>query len=319
MIRILGLALVLATLTAVSSARADGLPVLGIDVGPTGVATSSGLAHYVTLPADGSTVVARVSTTTGDVLRSQAVPGTFTIPAVAYDGSASGLSHDGGTLVLIEPRASFPRRDTRLLVVDARTLRPRRSVHLRGDFSFDAISPGGSWIYLIEYTSSSDPTRYVVRAFDTRTGRFAERAVVDPNAPGEKMRGNPLSRVTSSDGRWAYTLYDGAGGTPFVHALDTSTRTAKCIDLTALAGNSHLWNLRLGLDQRSQVLRVVLRRSTVAAVDLRTFAPLAGGSALLRWLDRGVIAALVLAVAAGLTLLFRRRRHGTRATGLAAR
>ena len=34
-----------------TAARADGLPVLGVDVGATGVATPSGQARYVTIPA----------------------------------------------------------------------------------------------------------------------------------------------------------------------------------------------------------------------------------------------------------------------------
>jgi hypothetical protein len=62
------------------------------------------------------------------------------------------------------------------------------------------------------------------------------------------MRGNPLSRATSPDGRWAYTLYDGAAGAPFIHALDTIGRTAHCIDLDALAGSLYLSRLRLRLD-----------------------------------------------------------------------
>jgi hypothetical protein len=63
---------------------------------------------------------------------------------------------------------------------------------------------------------------------------------------GEQMHGRPLSRATSRDGRFAYTLYD-SGTTPFVHALDTSTVSAKCIDLDELKGTdvSRL-RLRLG-------------------------------------------------------------------------
>ena len=59
------------------------------------------------------------------------------------------------------------------------------------------------------------------------------------------MRGQPLSRAMSPDGRWAYTLYDGNGETPFVHALDTSRATARCIDLDAIGGDENLWRLRL--------------------------------------------------------------------------
>jgi hypothetical protein len=86
-----------------------------------------------------------VRTSDGQIVDSRLLPGTFTIPAVAYDRSASGLSGDGRTLVLIEPRQSFPRARTRLMVIEVgRQLRPRQTITLSGDFSFDAISPRGS-------------------------------------------------------------------------------------------------------------------------------------------------------------------------------
>ena len=56
--------------------------------------------------------------------------------------------------------------------------------------------------------------------------------VVDPNEP-EPMTGVPVTRTSSLDGRWAYTLYDSQEH-PFVHALDTARRTAVCIDLDDL-------------------------------------------------------------------------------------
>src|SRR5438067_12031197 len=92
-----------------TTARADGLPVLGIDVGGTGVVARSGDARYVTMPANGNTVVARVNPHSGRILGSTLVRGNFTIPAVAYDGSVGGLSAAGRTLVLVQPRAGFPR------------------------------------------------------------------------------------------------------------------------------------------------------------------------------------------------------------------
>ena len=121
--------------------------------------------------------------------------GTFTIPAVAYDGSASGLSGDRRTLVLIEPRTSFPRVATSLLVLHARTLAYRSLVKLPGDFSFDAVSPDGSRLYLIQYLSPTDPTRYAVRGFDLASMRLTPKRIVDPREPDETMRGNPLSRA----------------------------------------------------------------------------------------------------------------------------
>src|SRR5260221_5053480 len=94
---VLAIAVVVAAGVA-GGARADGLPVLGVDVGGTGVASAAGDARYVTLPAGRGTVVARVSPVGGRVLGSSPLAGEFTIPAVAYDGSASGLSADGRIL-----------------------------------------------------------------------------------------------------------------------------------------------------------------------------------------------------------------------------
>jgi hypothetical protein len=312
----LGVASIAAAI-AVADGRADGLPVLGVDVGPVGVVAPSGPARYVTLPAKGHTVVARVRRDGGQILASRVLPGTFTIPAVAYDGSASGLSADGRVLVLIQPRTQFPRARTTLAILDARLLRVRTILRLRGDFSFDAISPKGGLLYLIQYVSPRDPTRYVVRAYDARHGRLLTEPVVDPHERGEKMRGNPLSRAASPDGRWAYTLYDGAGETPFIHALDTNGRTARCIDLDALAGNAYLARLRLQLNENG-ALTIRDGDETELVVDTRTFRVRAPATAsaepaarhdsgngwpLAGWAVLGTL------VAAGSLLLARRRRR----------
>jgi hypothetical protein len=260
-----------------AAAHADGLPVLGVDVGSSGVTSGPEGARYVTIPAGSRTIVERVAQDGGQVLALRSLPGTFTIPAVAYDGSAGGLSADATTLVLIEPRTSFPRATTRLLVLGSDNLRPRRLVRLKGDFSFDAVSPEGSWLYLIHYVAPSDPTRYLVQAYDLRRGRLLKAPITDPHEPGEKMRGNPLSRAMSSDGRWAYTLYDGPGATPFVHALDTVARSARCIDLDGVPSGTDLWQLRLVIDATGKQLVVRNRTTPLLLVDLRTLRVRAAG------------------------------------------
>jgi hypothetical protein len=265
------------------AAHADGLPVLGVDVGATGVPTPTGHARYVTVPAGPNTVVARIGQ--GRIAASVFVPGTFTIPAVAYDGSASGLSGDGRRLVLIEPRVSFPRAETRFAVFDTKPLRWRTTVTLHGDFSFDAVSPDGSALYLIQYTSALDPTRYAVRVYDLDSSVLVKAPVVDPRDRGEQMRGQPLTRATTHDGRWAYTLYDGGGKTPFVHALDTTSRSARCIDLDALAGTD-LTRVRLKLDGPHGLLNVIRGIRPVLNVDLSTFEvrPPSSGTSGFPWL-----------------------------------
>jgi hypothetical protein len=289
--------LVLASFAA-RGAAADGLPVLNVDVGASGVAAPGGSVRYVTVTVGKQTVVEATRRGGGQIVRMQTWPGTWTIPAVAYDGSASGLSADRRTLVLIEPRASFPRAETRLLVVDAHNLSSATVIVLHGDFSFDAVSPNGSRIFLIQYTSSIDPTRYEVRAYDVKTRALVAKPIVDPRDAAEKMRGNPLSRVMSPDGRIAYTLYDG-GGHPFVHALDTAASTARCVDIDGLPSKL-IWSLRLHLGSGGKVLTVDRGTTTYASLDTRTWQPPATASGFRWWwvaLALAVLSALAAALA----------------------
>ncbi len=321
------LTLVVAGTAGAGIGRADGLPVLGVDVGLTGVSTPSSSVRFVALPAGiGKTVVARVQRNGGRVEVSNLVDGTYTIPAVAYDGSASGLAADGKTLVLIEPRSGFPRAETRLLVVDTSKvwLRPVTRIRLRGDFSFDAISPHGGLLYLIQYIVPTDPNRYLVRAYDLRAGRLLAAPVRDARERERTMHGSPVTRALSPDGRWAYTLYDGVGGKPFVHALDTSTRHAHCVDLDALIGRD-LSRMRLSVDPATHTVVVRNEQTSVARVDLRTFAVSApaspagtaavAGQGFPAWKATGLVIALAaaFALALGLRQSWRGRRPASSA------
>jgi hypothetical protein len=249
------IAALLATFIVPTAAWADGLPVLNVDVGSSGV-TAPGLnVRYVTIPAVRNTLVGMIAVNGGKVVRTRLLHGTFTVPAVAYDGSAGGLSADGSTLVLISPRQGFPRAKTTFKLLEATLLRPKKTLTLQGDFSFDALSPDGRWIYLIEYTSPVDPLKYQVRVLDAATGKLQPQPIVDPRDPGEKMNGDPLTRTSSPDGRWAYTLYSGTEH-PFVHALDTVARDARCVDLDSLTGRKDLPSLRLSLGSDGRDLSV---------------------------------------------------------------
>ena len=308
-----GLALVFAAAAVPAAATADGLPVLGVDVGSDGVAARTSPIRYVTLRTGRETVVARTAVGGGRVIGFTRIPGNFTIPAVAYDGSASGLSADAGTLVLIQPRLKFPRARTALAILDAKRLRLRTLVTLRGDFSFDAISPHGATLFLIQYVSPRDPTRYEVRAYDLRSERLVADPIVDPHEQGA-MRGSPITRATSSDGRWAYTLYDGAGGTPFIHALDTSKRQARCIDLPMLSGRQDLSQMRITIAAGRAELTVGTAGQKLAVVDtrrLRASAPVAQAVSHRSdrvWLLLGVAGLTTVLAGSTLSVALRRRR-----------
>jgi DNA-binding beta-propeller fold protein YncE len=158
-----------------------------------------------------------------------------------------------------------------MLVLDTATLRVRTQVALSGDFVFDAISPDGATLYLVQYSSDGNPTNYSVRAYDVPAHQLLAKPIVDPHEPGEKMRGLPVTRLTSPDGAWAYTLYDGGGGTPFLHALDTRHRTARCISLPRLTGDSSIGQRRFRLSPDGGRLNVVDGPHVLTTVDTRTF------------------------------------------------
>lgn len=250
--------LILALLPA--SATADGLPAVGIDATP--LSLPDGDVAYVTKSGKQSTrLVERARY--GGPLRDRRLRGAFSVPAVAYDGSPGGLSADGRTLVLISPRVRYPRKRTTFAVVDPERLSVRRLIHLKGDFSFDAISPDGLLMYLIEY-DPQNLTRYAVRAYNMRARNLVTEPVVDPDEP-EPMTGVPVTRASSADARWAYTLYDSPEH-PFVHALDTARRTAVCIDLDDL---SRAWGSSLEL--HGSRLDVVGRAGRIrASISTRT-------------------------------------------------
>jgi hypothetical protein len=267
------LGLLALALIAPAAAAADGLPVTGLD-GQGGVVSPDGRSRTVTFVVDHNTLVARVHVRGGSVARYRVIPGWFAIPAVAYDQSMSGLSADGRTLALIRPRTRVPERTTRIVLLDALRFLPKRTIVLRGDFSFDAISPDGSRLYLIQYAALSrhnfDPTKYAVRSLDATSGKLDPAPIVDPREPDEKMGGLPVTRAMSPDGRWAYTLYSG-NEHPFVHALDTVGRTARCVDLDALTKRNDIFQMKLRVASAGGVLQVVRDGKPVSLVDTRSF------------------------------------------------
>ena len=206
-------------------ALGDGLPMVDYGARPAAIDTARG--RVVAIPAGPDTVLAEVARRGHTVRNSRLVTGRLAVPAVAYDGTPGGLSADGRRLALIKPRVAFPRRSTRFVLVD-RHLDVRRDIRLEGDFSFDAISPDGSALFLVEYPHRKDPSVYRVRIYDVATGRLLRKPLIDSETAAIAMRGLPMTRATV--GAREFTLYDGMGE-PFVHALDTQQRSALCIPL----------------------------------------------------------------------------------------
>lgn len=260
-----------AAATLVASARADGVITSPSAMsGGSGVLAPDGKVRYVAIPGRGETIVAAVRVRGGAVLRWRPLRGGFGVPVVAFDGTTGGLSGDGTTLVLATPTYN-PGPVSRFPVLSTATFRPRGTITLRGSWSFDAISPDGATVFLVEYLSAGRDGPYRVRAFDLDASRLLGRAIVDRREGEALMRGQPVTRGTSRDGRWAYTLYARRGDEPFVHALDTVRREAFCIDLPLRLGQGAQMGLRLELESSGAELAVRRGVATVAVVDTRTF------------------------------------------------
>jgi hypothetical protein len=271
----LGLVALVAVLALASGAGADagkGGPSPGVLVGWTGVLARDGKARLVALSGPGATTVAVVRTKDGTVLRYAPVRGVFGVPLVAFDGSTGGLSHDGRTLVLSTyPTEPSPEAGTRFAVLSAKSLRLRDVIELRGAWSFDALSPDGRKLYLVEYVAGED-ARYRVRVYDLERSKLVREAVVDPRQGGRSMSGEPVTRLDGPGGVWAYTLYRKPGGIPFIHALNTRSARALCIELPWKGNQDALWSVRMSLraDGRTLELRQP-RVGLLAQVDTKRF------------------------------------------------
>lgn len=253
------------SLTAIAAfpatARADGIAFAGVKDGGDGTASPDGLLHYVTLPMPKQTVVTKVSAE-GSVLKFRTLPGAWGIPLVAFDGSTGGLSAHGRILVLAQPPIGRMRHVSRFPVLETTNLRLVDLVTLEGSFSFDAVSPDGSTLYLIEHVNRKDVAEYQVRAYDLAEDRLLPYVIRDHRSNQVEMYGYPMSRATSSDGRWAYTLYQGSHHS-FVHALDTVARKAVCVDLPMDTPPEYVADARLAVGPGGQNLTV---ESTVGGI-----------------------------------------------------
>jgi hypothetical protein len=219
-----------------------------------------------------SAAVTGTSTTIRDIRlpeldsSSQTIDGGWRLPTIGLDPTPVGVSDDGHTIVLVEnSRASTGR--SRFAIVDRTAAARPRFVELTGEFEYDALSPDGSILYVVEHLPGPPDGHYQVRAVDTATGVLREGVVVDKNEGDEAMAGWPIAQVRRPDGM-VFTLYHGAEH-PFIHALSSVDAWALCIDLPAAGANDTAaasdWGLASTIDGRS----IIAANATLGlAVDI---------------------------------------------------
>ena len=265
------LVLVALALVFVPSALAAGF-MPAADQNGYGILAPDGKSRYIAVGSVGTprTFLTRISTKDGSVLTSVPLLGMWGTPQITYTpNSSEGLSTNGKTLVLADITNVYPRTASRFMIFDARALRMRDAIYLKGDFEFDAVSPNGRRLYLIQHRNVLDQSHYIVRAYDVSSNTLLPGRVADPAQKSWVMEGYPVSRVLSPDGRWVYTLYGNPKGFPFVHALDTVRGVAHCIGLPWRGSYTAVYNLRLTLHHGSLAVhwlsgRPWLRMDTVS-------------------------------------------------------
>lgn len=255
MARRLGVSLVvLAALVAVPAASAAYPGPYGVQDG-LGVLGKHGSLRFVASKAGANTLVSAISTKDGSVVRSRMFAGQLGVPALLPNKPGEGLSRDGHTFVL--QTMGFAEK-TRFTIVRTADLVPVDTFTLDGTFAFDALSPRGSMLYLIQHRTISDVEHYIVRGYDLRSHRLLPGRIADKSQRSWVMQGWAVNRATTPDGRWVYTLYANPGGYPFIHALDTVRAVAHCVGLpwpAAEADQGPVFDFSLALDGTSLVVR----------------------------------------------------------------
>jgi hypothetical protein len=198
--------------------------------GGAGLSSKDGAVRFVaTATADRvSTVITAIARGDSPPLHTQTVTGSFGIPQLTSQGPAGGLFRDGSAFVV---QSMGYDTTTRFIVLATQDLAVRQEIELKGAYAFDALSPDGSKMYVIQHSSASDLQHYVVRAYDLNAHKLLPGRIADRTQKNWVMQGWPVSRTESADGRWVYTLYANPGGYPFIHALDSVKGVAHCVGI----------------------------------------------------------------------------------------
>jgi hypothetical protein len=256
MLRGLGLCLVVLVALAVVPSASAAYPAPYAAQGGYGVLSNDRAMHFVAIGAGESTLVRAFKTSDGSIAMSETIAGSFGVPMITQVGPAGGMFRDSSTFVLqsigLEPTTQFA-------LLSTQDLSTRDRISLKGTFGFDALSPDGSMLYLIQHSSTQDIQHYIVRAYDLSAHKLLPGRIADKTQKSWVMQGWAVSRVTSASGRWVYTLYANPGGYPFIHALDTVKGVAHCVGLPWSSYDSSqndVFNFSLALGPQGKTLAV---------------------------------------------------------------
>ena len=259
---------------AVGRAGVPGLEVIETDRSdpalrmPLGVPDTDWVHLLTTLPDGTGTIVRnhRFGDETGPEVR---LDGHWRLPTIGQDPLPVGRSLDGSTAVLVEDRgagyaATTPTRFAILRLDGDGSPRLLRMIELKGSFEFDALSPNGSVLYLVEHLDPGNGGRYQVRSMDVRSGALDATPITDKRFIDEPMAGVPITQLRRADGL-VMTLYRGDEH-PFVHVLNSMDRWAVCLDLPANGAADAAAALDWGLAETGDARTIYAVNATLGLV-----------------------------------------------------
>ena len=194
--------------------------------------------------------------------RSRSLDGAWRLPTIGQDPLPVGVSADGSTIVLVEANANPNPTTTRFAVLANNDT--ARVIELPGSLEFDALSPDGSILYVVEHLPAPPEARYQVRAVDVATGLMRETVIVDKRNVDASMGGWPITQETHENGV-VFTLYRGADH-PFIHALNSKEAWAVCLGLPTFGHEEVGALLDWGIGQSPDGRRVFAANATLGLV-----------------------------------------------------
>ncbi len=214
---------------------------------PMGTPASDWSRYYIVTQLSGSAQLKAIDPASGRTIAQATIPASYSLPDIAFQGPTAGISPNGQWLALTQKGAS-----TNFLVGSSSLTDSFKTIHVNGDFVFDALSNDGKSLYLIQ--KMKDPNHYQVRLYDVAAGALMPQPVVDKREPNEPMNGIRGDSAADSNGNYVYTVYIRDGG-PFIHALPLDEPIAWCVDLPSTASNDmerqFHWALALSHDGRT--------------------------------------------------------------------
>lgn len=220
---------------------------------PLGTPAPDWSRYYTVTQLSGSAKLMALDPASGRTVAQMIIPAGYSLPDIAFNGPRAGISPNGQWLTLTsQTHATSVAITTNFLVGSSSLTEPFKTIHVNGDFLFDALSNDGNSLYLIQ--KMTDANHYRVRLYDVAAGSLWPQAIADKSEPNEPMNGIRGDSAADPGANSVYTVYIRQAG-PFIHALTLDQPFAFCIDLPAKAPNDmekqFHWALAMGKDGTS--------------------------------------------------------------------